>query len=166
MTDAVDVLWDRPDPVDEAMVEALLGPDLEDLIAAGLVIGRLPTFEYLSAVKENNVTPEALERLEVAGVRLMNVAPCIGGERSEVGPHDEISRDMIDARGHMMVTPYVQRYIVGEYYKKSVRCRGCALTDTCRGMHIQFLRAYGFAVLRPLEQSESRGDVPAPSVAA
>ena len=123
---------------------------LHPLIEAGLIVGRLPTFEYLSEVEKNGVNPETLTALRDLGVRLMNVAPCLGGDRAEEGPHYELSRDMIDDRGHMMVSPYVQRYIVGEYYKKSVRCRGCALTERCRGMHIQFLRAHGFAVLQPI----------------
>jgi molybdenum cofactor biosynthesis enzyme MoaA len=137
--------------LDAEVAAAMLGEgDHRDLIEAGLLIGRLPTFEYLSECKENGTTPELLADLRAAGVRLMNVAPCLGGENAEAGPHYELSRDMIDEKGHMMVSPYVQRYIVGEYYKKSVRCRDCALNDSCRGMHIQFLRAHGFAILEPI----------------
>jgi pyruvate-formate lyase-activating enzyme len=137
--------------LDAVVSETILTePSLKPLINAGLVVGRLPTFEYLSEVEENGVTPEIISSLRALGVRLMNVAPCLGGPRSEEGPHYELSRDMIDDRGHLMVSPYVQRYIVGEYYKKSVRCRGCELTESCRGMHIQFLRAHGFGVLQPI----------------
>ena len=57
---------------------------------------------------------------------------------------------MLDDKGQMKVSPYVQRYITGEYYKKSLRCRGCAFTEQCKGMHIQFLRAHGFASLKPI----------------
>lgn len=149
--DSVDGLPHIEVRLDAAVSQSLQDEEaLHPLIAAGLVVGRLPTFEYLSEVEENGVSPEVLAGLRELGVRLMNVAPCLGGERSEEGPHYELSRDMIDDRGHMMVSPYVQRYIVGEYYKKSVRCRGCALTERCRGMHIQFLRAHGFAVLQPI----------------
>jgi len=57
---------------------------------------------------------------------------------------------MLDAQGNLGVTPYVQRYIMGEYFKKSRRCDGCALVESCRGMHISFLRAFGFSSLTPL----------------
>lgn len=127
-------------------------------VAAGALVGRLPNFEYLSEIRDNGCGPEELATLAAIGLRLMNVARCLGGERVEAGAHYELSRDMLDAAGHMKVTPYVQRYITDEYYKKSVRCRGCAFDDVCKGMHLQFLRAYGFAVLQPIEAQGSAAD--------
>ena len=120
------------------------------LVQQDRLIGRLPNFEYMSAVTENGIGPTELDALREAGLRLMNVAACLGGDKAEAGGHRELSRDLLDAKGHMKVTPYVQRYIEGEYYKKSHRCRGCALTSSCQGMHIQFLRAHGFASLSPI----------------
>ena len=120
------------------------------LVSADLLIGRLPTFEYMSEAKTNGVGPDELAALRAAGIRLMNVPKCVGGDRAEPGIHYELRRDMLDQKGHMMVTPYVQRYIVGEYYKKSVRCRECVVFDSCKGMHIQFLRTHGFRVLAPI----------------
>ena len=128
--------------------------DLAPSIAAGKIIGRLLNFEYLSAVRDNGITPELLTQLRDAGLRLMNVARCLGGDRSEVGGHFELSRTMLDAKGQLQVTPYVQRYIEEEYYNKSVRCRSCTFDTTCRGMHIQFLRAHGFSVLAPVPAAE------------
>ncbi|MGB0592386.1 MAG: radical SAM protein [Myxococcota bacterium] len=126
----------------------------EPLIEAGLLVANLPNFEYLSAMRETGVGPEELAKLSALGMRLMNVARCLGGERAEPGAHFELSRAMLDNKGQMKVSPYVQRYITGEYYKKSLRCRGCAFTDHCKGMHIQFLRAHGFASLEPIPLSE------------
>ena len=65
-----------------------------------------------------------------------------------------VKHAVLDDKGQMSVSPYVQRYITGEYYKKSVRCRGCALNATCKGMHIQFLRAHGFGSLQPIPTSD------------
>jgi hypothetical protein len=120
------------------------------LVAAGLVVGHLPNFEYVSEVRENGVEPAVLAALGEAGYRLMNVTPCLGGAKTEAGAHYEISREMLDAHGKMKVSPYVQRYIMGEYYKKSVRCRGCMFDASCKGMHIQYLRSHGFRVLAPI----------------
>ncbi len=143
---------------------ALDGPTAEWLLehedvvapvaAAGKLVGRLLNFEYLSAVRDNGVPPSILTRLCDAGIRLMNVARCLAGDLAEPGGHFELSRGMLDAKGQMQVTPYVQRYIDDEYYKKSVRCRGCAFDATCRGMHIQFLRAHGFSVLAPVPPAD------------
>lgn len=123
---------------------------LDALVAAGRIVGHLPNFEYVSEVRDNGVEPPVLDALAQAGYRLMNVTACLGGARTEPGAHFEIAREMLDEHGKMKVSPYVQRYIMGEYYKKSVRCRGCALDASCRGMHIQYLRAHGFRALQPI----------------
>ena len=118
--------------------------------AKELLLAELANFEYMSAVKANGVGPDALMKLRDNGLRLVNVPACLGGSRVEEGAHYELSRDLVDAQGNLGVTPYVQRYIEGEYYKKSLRCKGCALYETCRGMHISYLRAHGFGVLKPI----------------
>ena len=126
----------------------------QPLIDAELVVARLPNFEYLSDMRETGVGPEELSTLRELGLRLMNVTRCLGGERVEPGGHFELSREMVDDKGHMKVSPYVQRYITGEYYKKSLRCRSCVVASSCKGMHIQFLRAHGFASLQPITESD------------
>ena len=126
----------------------------QPLIEAGLIVASLPNFEYLSAIRETGVGPKELGELGELGYRLMNVAQCLGGDRVEPGAHFELSRGMIDDKGQMKVSPYVQRYITGEYYKKSIRCRGCVFTSQCKGMHIQFLRAHGFASLKPVQEAD------------
>jgi pyruvate-formate lyase-activating enzyme len=158
----VDAAVARLESGDEtAEVEVVLGADTlawlldesarcEPLIKAGLLVANLPNFEYLSAMRETGVGPEEITKLAALGMRLMNVARCLGGQRSEPGGHFELSRAMLDDKGQMKVSPYVQRYITGEYYKKSLRCRGCAFTEQCKGMHIQFLRAHGFSSLEPI----------------
>ncbi len=119
-------------------------------IAADRLFGRLSNFETISAVKENGVGPDELRLLAEIGVRLVNVPTCLGGAKVEEGAHYVLSRDLLDEQGNLSVTPYVQRYIEGEYYKKSLRCKDCSLHDRCRGMHIGFLRTHGFSVLQPV----------------
>ncbi len=123
------------------------------------LILHLPSFEYMSEVQENGIGPSELDALQQAGYTLMNVTACLGGPEAQEGVRDELSNEMLDAQGNLSVTPYVQRYIMGEYFKKSRRCTDCALTESCRGMHISFLRAFGFSSLNPLpspaEQSEA-----------
>jgi molybdenum cofactor biosynthesis enzyme MoaA len=123
---------------------------VDGLIRGGHIVGHLPNFEYVSEVRDNGVEPAVLAALGEAGYRLMNVTPCLGGARTEAGAHYEISREMLDEHGKMKVSPYVQRYIMGEYYKKSVRCRGCTFDAECKGMHIQYLRSHGFRALQPI----------------
>lgn len=127
----------------------------EALVAADRMVANLPNFEYLSDIRDTGVGPDELATLAELGLRLMNVAPCLGGDRAEPGAHFELSRGMLDDKGQLSVSPYVDRYVTGEYYKKSLRCRDCALTEQCKGMHIQFLRAHGFASLKPIAASDA-----------
>lgn len=136
--------------LDARTAEILLGEAAAPWIAAGKLIAHLDNHEYVSAVRKADVPPATLAALREAGLRLMNVPRCVAGEGSEPGGHDELALDMLDAQGNLGVTPYVQRYVMGEYYKKSRRCGECAFADSCRGMHINYLRAYGFSTLQPI----------------
>lgn len=122
-------------------------------LGSGRLVGELPNFEYVSEVRENGIGPEQLKALAAAGVPLRNVTECIGGAQATPGHHFELADDMLTAEGNLGVTPYVQRYIMGEYYKKSLRCNACPLDPVCKGMHINFLRAHGFKALQPLGET-------------
>lgn len=43
---------------------------------------------------------------------------------------------------------YTDSYIKNLYRKKGLRCRKCKYYDTCEGIHINYIRAYGFKILR------------------
>jgi MoaA/NifB/PqqE/SkfB family radical SAM enzyme len=118
-------------------------------VEADRLLGELSNFEYMSEVAGNGMTPEVLMALAGLGLRLVNVPRCLGGERALPGSHYELSAEMLDEQGNLQVSPYVHRYVVGEYYKKSLRCRGCPADAQCRGMHINYLRTFGFRALDP-----------------
>ncbi len=148
---------------------SLAGPaPLRAPLAARKLVGTLANFEYQSEVVDCAIGPDLLAGLAKAGLRLRNVPACIADEGSEPGQHAEITPELLDDKGRMQVTPYVQRYIMGEYYKKSVRCRACALDGACRGMHIQYLRTHGFRVLAPIPPAPgdraSEAESPGPSL--
>lgn len=159
--EAISILSEPPTN-DSALVELRLTGDMHawlldagEMLApwreADRLVAHLPNFEYMSEAKDNAVGPDELQALREGGYRLKNVPECLAGESALPGDHAELSNGMLDAQGNLGVTPYVQRYIMGEYYKQSRRCRDCRLAETCAGMHINFLRAYGFRVLQPLE---------------
>jgi len=148
-----DVQVQLNDATSQWLLDHAQNSDVARWLAAERLVGELPNFEYLSEVRDNAVDPARLRALAGLGLRLMNVAPCLGGTRAEAGSHFELALDMLDAEGNLGVTPYVQRYIMGEYYKKSLRCDGCPVTDRCKGMHINFLRAHSFSCLKPLAEA-------------
>jgi MoaA/NifB/PqqE/SkfB family radical SAM enzyme len=46
---------------------------------------------------------------------------------------------------------YTYKYINNLYRKKSVKCKICQYNDKCEGIHINFIRSYGFKILQPIE---------------
>jgi MoaA/NifB/PqqE/SkfB family radical SAM enzyme len=158
---AIELMETAPSSESGPVLEVTLTKQISDWMLANVaqteewrdakrLVLHLPSFEYMSGVEENGVGPAELKALGDAGYVLMNVTQCLGGSEAQEGVRDELSNEMLDAQGNLGVTPYVQRYIMGEYFKKSRRCDGCALTESCRGMHISFLRAFGFGSLTPL----------------
>ena len=57
---------------------------------------------------------------------------------------------MLGGDGRIDMTRYAARYAETRFFAKSVRCRDCAKSATCAGMHINWIRAHGFAKLAPI----------------
>jgi pyruvate-formate lyase-activating enzyme len=119
--------------------------------------------EFLSESQAEDPEPATLAKLARTGARMKNVPKCMAAG-SEVEPHDHFLLDakMLDAAGHLSLDRYVEHYIDSEYYAKSIRCGRCAEFDRCKGVHINYLRNHGFAMLTPLDEA----GVPLPDAAS
>lgn len=47
---------------------------------------------------------------------------------------------------------YTRHYIDNLYRKKSLRCKKCKYNNECEGIHINYIRAYWFQILNPIEE--------------
>lgn len=56
----------------------------------------------------------------------------------------------IDLNPEYTVEDYTKKYIKELYRKKSLRCMKCKYNNTCEGIHINFIRSYGFDILQPI----------------
>lgn len=45
---------------------------------------------------------------------------------------------------------FVRRYIEDAYFTKSLRCAACAHDASCRGLHVNHVRAHGFDAMQPV----------------
>lgn len=50
------------------------------------------------------------------------------------------------------IEEYTKHYIHNFYRKKSLRCSECKYDATCHGIHINFIRSYGFSLLKPIKE--------------
>ena len=53
-------------------------------------------------------------------------------------------------KGVLEIFGYSHHYIENRYYAKSLRCKSCVHDSECRGMHINYVRSFGFKGLEPV----------------
>jgi MoaA/NifB/PqqE/SkfB family radical SAM enzyme len=92
--------------------------------------------------------PQALSSLPVERARLVNVPACLSGGREPSAPQsfatEELLREAEDVPAH------ARHYFFRGYMTKSARCAGCSVTDRCAGVHINYVRQFGYAALEPI----------------
>lgn len=57
---------------------------------------------------------------------------------------------MLAPGGGLEIFRYARRFVQGHDRVKSLRCRDCTHVDDCDGVHVNWVRAHGFASLQPL----------------
>jgi MoaA/NifB/PqqE/SkfB family radical SAM enzyme len=84
-------------------------------------------------------------------VRVENLPACLApGTQLERAPR-RLDTHLFHADGRWQIDAFVDEYVESHYYAKSLRCSACPVARSCRGQHLQSLRAHGFAQLQPLE---------------
>ncbi len=113
-----------------------------------------PTHERLTESQEEDVVlPEFFSRFELP-VPVENVPSCVIGRAERQRPA-VLDTTMMTPDGELEIFRYIRRYIEDRFWTKSLRCKQCAENDRCRGMHINYVRAHGYAMMQPLEQPAS-----------
>jgi MoaA/NifB/PqqE/SkfB family radical SAM enzyme len=115
-----------------------------------LVLG-IEVPERLSAVRERaiDLRDPGLREIAARGVTLEDLPPCLGGVLPVDGAPWYVDLAALDDRGRLDPDRYVEQYIRHEYCVKSLRCNQCVHHLRCPGLHVNLVRAQGFAVLEP-----------------
>ncbi len=113
--------------------------------------------ERLSAVRDHAVDlrHRGLSDLAAQGVRIEDLPPCLGGTLEEDGAPWYLDLEALDAQDRLDPDRYVEQYIRREYHVQSLRCVRCVHHLRCPGLHVNLVRAQGFAVLEPMLPEES-----------
>lgn len=56
-----------------------------------------------------------------------------------------------DIKQENTLEDYTYKYIKNLYRKKSLRCDSCKYNSECKGLHLNFIRAYWFEILNPIK---------------
>ncbi len=116
--------------------------------------------ELVSSELHDGVPPEqvhaCLRRLSKSTIRVRNIPCCLGGEQIQSDSTDNadqrdcLTPDLFDAEGELDPKRFVSHFIERHAYAKSNRCSQCREQARCVGLHINAIRAHGFASMMPI----------------
>lgn len=113
-----------------------------------------PTYERVTESLENDVDLRAFFEAFRHTVPVDGVPACVTG-RPPREPRALLDTSMMDADGHLEIFRFTKRYILEHYRTKSLRCKPCIHFASCGGMHVNYVRAHGYEVMQPVEDSEA-----------
>ena len=68
----------------------------------------------------------------------------------KTGPHSYTDPFVFWIEGELEIFRFARRYVQSDYRVKSLRCKTCKHIETCEGLHVNHVRAFGFAALQPV----------------
>lgn len=126
----------------EAMMRDLVEP------SSRLVLVQ-KNYDLVSDAQTNDVDTKSFFRTYAPAVPVENVPPCIVGRSVRPTPK-LLDAAMLGPDARVDMTAYTKRYVADGFYTKALRCKDCRENATCRGVHVNWVRAHGFGALEPL----------------
>lgn len=111
---------------------------------------RQPTYERLTESAERDLDLPAFFSIFTHAVPVDDVPSCVLGRPARTR-RELLDTSMMTLDGKLEIFRYIKRYILDRYWRKSLRCKTCVYNQDCRGMHISYIRAHGFALMQPVE---------------
>lgn len=115
---------------------------------------RQPTYERLTESAERDLDLPAFFSQFTHAVPVDDVPSCVLG-RPARKRREILDTSMMTLDGKLEIFRYIKRYILDRYWRKSLRCKTCIYAADCRGMHVSYIRAHGFALMQPVEAAEA-----------
>lgn len=124
-----------------------------------LLAGAVPERVVVCQPKYDRVTDQRRRDVDLLAVcaalpphvRTEDIPPCLG-QREPDAPGARLDAAMLGPDGRVDMPKYAKRYVADRYMTKSRRCASCAYASECPGVHINFVRAHGYAPLSPLAE--------------
>jgi MoaA/NifB/PqqE/SkfB family radical SAM enzyme len=111
---------------------------------------RQPTYERASDAREHDVDLRVFfASFRHAAVPVEGVPACILGREPRRRP-PTMDLAAADPGGRLEIFRWTRRYVEERYLTRSLRCSSCAHASRCEGVHINFVRAHGYAPLQPV----------------
>lgn len=123
-------------------------PWLQSLaVAPPRLVIRHPTHERLTDSQANDVELKPFFAAMKAAVPVEGAPKCV----APMARAEPLTLDtaMMTPEGRLEAFRFTKRYILDHYFTKSLRCVTCVHEADCRGVHVNYARAHGFAELEP-----------------
>jgi hypothetical protein len=85
-------------------------------------------------------------------VPVIGVPACVIARSPRQEP-PTLDASMLSSDGALEVFRFTRRHIEAGYMTKALRCRTCVHDATCAGMHVNYVRAHGYGLMRPVLQA-------------
>lgn len=144
----------------EFEVRVILTRDTEPLIlavsdeAAKRLVVVQPNYDRVSDAHEHDVDLAAFFAACRADVVVENVPACVAGRPPRPAPR-VVDAAMLAGDGRLDMPAFTRRYVADGFYTKALRCGSCAENAACRGVHVNWVRAHGFAPLAPIRHADA-----------
>ncbi|WP_083457082.1 radical SAM protein [Sandaracinus amylolyticus] len=113
---------------------------------------RQPTHERLTESASEDVDLPAFFAAFRHDVPVIDVPACVIGRAPRAQPAT-LDASMLSAEGALEIFRFTRRHIESGYMTKALRCRTCVHDATCRGMHVNYVRAHGYGLMRPIVET-------------
>lgn len=108
-----------------------------------------PTHDRLTTAASQDVELAGFFRDFALEVPVEGVPQCISGARARATP-STLDAAMMTPDGELEIFRFARRYVQSDYRVKSLRCKTCKHVGACEGVHVNHVRAFGFAALQPV----------------
>lgn len=137
-------------------------PWLASLTAAPpRLVARQPTWERLTDSQTNDVALRDFFATLRAPIPVEGGAACVTpNARPEPAT---LGTAMMTPEGRLEAFRFTKRYILDHYFSKSLRCVECVHVESCRGLHVNYVRAHGYGVMEPVKGAPALAAAPAAS---
>jgi MoaA/NifB/PqqE/SkfB family radical SAM enzyme len=123
--------------------------------APARVVLRARGRDGLADVLAADLPPGELGALTSGAARAEGLPACLA--RGAGRPAATLEVAALRADGALDLLAFARGWVRGGYTTRSLRCAACAAAGSCAGAHVNYVRAHGFAFMRPLGVAPGAG---------
>ncbi|MRG93501.1 radical SAM protein [Polyangium spumosum] len=106
-------------------------------------------YDLVSDAHANDVDTKSFFATYPHMIPVENVPACLAGRPVRTAPRT-LDLAMLGADARIDMTEFTKRYVADGFYTKALRCKDCRENASCRGVHVNWVRAHGFGALEPM----------------